>query len=61
MENEGEMPDEHIDMPEMDDQSMDDELNEAAAGELLSAIEAKDKKQILESIRAIVMNCGGGM
>lgn len=48
----------HDEGGEIDD-DMDQELNEMVADELLSAIEAKDKKGILESIRALVMNCGG--
>lgn len=42
---------------EMD--GIDKELNEMAAGELMEALEKKDKAGILESIKAIVMNCGG--
>lgn len=51
----GEVEDHDMD----DDQSIDDELNEIVAGELLDAFERKDKKGILDSIRALVMNCGG--
>ena len=54
---EGGMPE---DAPDMDDMTgVDDELNDMAAGELLDAIEAKDKKGILEAIKALVMNSGG--
>lgn len=42
--------------PEMEGE---DEMHEAVAGELMDALERKDKKQILESMRAIVMACGG--
>lgn len=41
---------------EMDDEAMDNELCEAAAGELLAGIEKKDKAQILDSLRAIVLS-----
>lgn len=37
---------------------VDDELMDMAAGELLEAFEKKNKKQILESIKAIVLSCG---
>lgn len=51
----GEVPAESMDvMP--DDSEMDDALTEAAAGELLDAIQAKDKGGILEAIRAIVLS-----
>lgn len=45
----GEMPPEHD----------DDELNGMVADELLHAIEHKDKKGLLEAIKALVMSCGG--
>ncbi len=38
------------------DHDADDELADAACSELLSAIEKKDKKEILEAIRAIVLS-----
>ncbi len=41
---------------EVEGPDMDDELSEMAAGELLEALEKKDKKEILESIRAIVLS-----
>lgn len=37
------------------DAETDTELNDMLADELMQAIESKDKKQILESIRAIVL------
>lgn len=48
-----------VDMDHDDGMDMDEELNDMVAEELLHAIETKDKKGILESIRALVMNCGG--
>ena len=45
-------------MPGEEHEHPDDELNHHVAGELMDALEKKDKKGILESIRAIVMNCG---
>jgi hypothetical protein len=42
--------------PEMEGEN---EMHEAVAGELMDALERKDKKQILESMKAIVMACGG--
>lgn len=47
--------DDHDDMGDMS--GVDDELMDMAAGELLDAIHSKDKKQILESIKAIVLSC----
>ena len=41
------------------DEGSDDELLDQCAGELIDALERKDKKEILESIKAIVMNCRG--
>lgn len=43
---------------EMDDMDSDDELNDACAEELMHALESKDKKGVLEAIRAIVLNMG---
>lgn len=40
-----------------DDQAMDDELNDMIADELQQALDQKDKKGILEAIRALVLNC----
>lgn len=42
-----------------DSDQMDNEINDMVAGELLEAIEKKDKAAILQSIKALVMNCGG--
>lgn len=42
--------------PEMEGES---EMHEAVAGELCEALEKKDKKGILDAMRAIVMACGG--
>lgn len=44
-------------MHEMGDESMDHELNEMVAEELLHAIEKKDKKGIVEAIQALVLSC----
>lgn len=44
-------------MSEMDDSAMDDELNDMIADELQQALDQKDKKGILEAIRALVLNC----
>lgn len=41
------------------DSDIDNELNEMVAQELMDAFERKDKKGVLESIKALVMNCGG--
>jgi hypothetical protein len=41
------------------DDDIDNELNDMAAQELMDALEKKDKKAVLESIRALVMYCGG--
>lgn len=44
-----------------DDMSgVDDELNDMVAGELMEAFEKKDKQGVLDAIKALVMNCGGG-
>ncbi len=51
-----------VDLPDLDDadgMDVDSELNDMVAEELLSALENKDKKGILEAIRALVMSCGG--
>lgn len=42
-----------------DDHDMDNELHESLAHELMEAFEKKDKKGVLESIKALVMSCGG--
>lgn len=59
----GGMPEEAPDLDvSLDDHDMDDidnELNDMAAQELMDALEKKDKKAVLESIRALVMYCGG--
>ncbi len=39
------------------DQDLDNELMEMAAEELVSALEKKDKKGIVEAIKALVMSC----
>lgn len=49
------MPDEE--MPMHDDQSGDDEMMDMVADELQQALEKKDKKGILEAIRALVLSC----
>lgn len=41
----------------MEQSSMDDEINDQIAGELLHAFEQKDKKAISECIRALVLSC----
>lgn len=47
-----------LDMPGGDmDQDLDNELMEMAAEELVSAMEKKDKKGIVEAIKALVMSC----
>jgi len=44
----------------MDDMAgVDDELMDMACGELLDAIESKNKKEILESLKAIILSCKG--
>jgi hypothetical protein len=43
---------------EVEDEGMD-EVHHAIAGELMDSLEKKDKKGILEAIRAIAMSCGG--
>lgn len=43
----------------MDESGIDDELNDMAAQELMDAFTAKDKKGVLEAIRALVLNCKG--
>jgi hypothetical protein len=45
-----------VEGPEMSDDEMDAALGDAACGELLDAIEKKDKAAILESIRALVLS-----
>jgi hypothetical protein len=40
------------------DASMDHELMDACCGELLNAIESKNKKEILESLKAIILSMG---
>lgn len=45
----------HDEMPM--DSSVDDELMEMAADELVQALEKKDKKGIVEAIKALVMSC----
>lgn len=39
-----------------DEATIDNELMDMASGELMQAIQSKDKKGILEAIRAIVLN-----
>lgn len=41
------------------DPAQDEELNHQLMGELFDAFEKKDKKGALDSMRAIVMSCGG--
>lgn len=40
-----------------DNEAMDTELEDMCAEELMHAIEAKDKKGVLEAIRALVLSC----
>lgn len=42
---------------DMDDQAMNDEINDMITDEYMQAWERKDKKGILESIRALVLSC----
>jgi hypothetical protein len=42
---------------EADAGDVDSELDEMCAEELLQAIESKDKKQIVEAIKALIMSC----
>lgn len=44
---------------EVDDDQIDEELHGMVAEELMGALERKDKKGILEAIRAIALSCGG--
>lgn len=55
----GGMAEEGQDMDMDQDGDMDNELHEALAHELMEAFEKKDKKGVLESIKALVMSCGG--
>lgn len=48
-----------VEMKMDDDHDMDNELHESLAHELMEAFEKKDKKGVLESIKALVMSCGG--
>jgi hypothetical protein len=41
----------------MDDEAIDNELGDMLAEELSDALERKDKRAILESLRALVLNC----
>lgn len=53
----GEVDGGEVDGPEAGDEAdIDAELMDMCAGELLEALEKKDKKGVLESIRAIVLN-----
>lgn len=54
MKDGGEVSDEHD-----DGDDLDQELSGMVADELFEAIEKKDKKGILDSIRALVMSCKG--
>lgn len=43
---------------EVDEQAgIDNEINDQIAGELIHALEQKDKKAISECIRALVLSC----
>lgn len=42
-----------------DDESMDNELMDGACEELMKAIESKNKKEMLESLKAIILSCRG--
>lgn len=46
-----------MEMPDMDDQSMDDAIMDSCAEEAMKAMETKDKKGFLDAIRAIVLSC----
>jgi hypothetical protein len=52
----GEVGDEHEDA-DQDESMMDDEMHDMMGEELMSAIDAKDKKRIMESIETMVMSC----
>lgn len=41
---------------EMDEQAIDNELNDMVADELMQAFESKDKKGMLDAIKAIVLS-----
>lgn len=41
----------------MDDQAMDDEINNMIVDEFQQAMDQKDKKGILESLRALILSC----
>ena len=45
-------------MDHEDHDDMDAELNDMVADEFFDAVEKKDKKGLLDSIRALVMQCG---
>jgi len=45
-------------MAEMPDDGADDELMEACCSELMDALESKDKKGVLDAMRAIVLSMG---
>lgn len=42
---------------EVDEEGSDNDLMDMACEELLSAIESKNKKEILESLKAIILSC----
>lgn len=43
---------------EPEHEEMDHELNDMVADEFFEAVEKKDKKGLLEAMRALVMQCG---
>lgn len=47
---------EEQEMPDHDD--IDSELNDMVADEFFEAVEKKDKKGLLDAVRALVMQCG---
>jgi hypothetical protein len=57
-----EMPKEHviesIEMAPKEEGDQSDELHEMCAQELMSALESKDKKGVLDAIKAIVLSMG---
>lgn len=55
MDHGGEVKDQTMD--ESPDAGVDDELMDMCAGELCDALEKKDKKAILESLKAICLSC----
>jgi len=42
-----------------DMEAVDNELMDMACGELMEALESKNKKEVLESLKAIILSCKG--